>query len=102
MDNIFIGFYGGSIIVKPKVSTSMDEPDARLKEERIDLQIDEVQHPSDTQNLNVYNMSPLSQKIIAWLLVGLYFLSLLTNGITFLSWSGVISSNHTAQCPKPL
>ena len=74
----------------------MDEPDARLKAERIDLQIDEVQHPSDTHKLKVYNMSPLSQKIIAWLLVGLYFLSLLTNGITFLSWSGVISSNHTA------
>ena len=63
----------------------MDEPDARLKAERIDLQIDEVQHPSDTQKLKVYNMSQLSQKIIAWLLVGLYFLSLLTNGITFLS-----------------
>ena len=80
----------------------MNEPDARLKAERIDLQIDEVQRPSDTQKLKVYNMSPLSQKIIAWLLVGLYFLSLLTNGITFLSWSVVISSNHTAQCPKPL
>ena len=38
----------------------MDEPDARLKAERIDLQIDEVQHPSDTQKLKVYNMSPLS------------------------------------------
>ena len=40
----------------------MDEPDARLKAERIDLQIDEVQHPSNTQKLKVYNMSPLSQK----------------------------------------
>ena len=79
----------------------MDEPDARLKAERIDFQIVEIQHMSDTQKLKVY-MSPLFQKIIAWLLVGLYFLSLLTNGITFLSWSGVISSNHTAQCPKPL
>ena len=80
----------------------MDEPDARLKEERIDLKIDEVQHPSDTQKFKVYYMSLLSQKNIAWLLVGLYFISLLTNGITFLSWSGVISSNHTAQSPKPL
>ena len=80
----------------------MDEPDARLKAWRIDLQIEEVQRPSDTQKLTVYNMSPLSKKIIAWLLVKFYFLSLLTNGITFLSWSGVISSNHKAQCPKPL
>ena len=80
----------------------MDEPNARLKAERIDLQIDEVQRTPDTQKLKVYNVSPLSQKINAWLLVGLYFLSLLTNGITFLSWSGVISSNHTAQCVKPL
>ena len=61
----------------------MDEPNARLKAERIDLQIDEVSTPSDTQKLKVYNMSPLPQKIIAWLLVGLYFLSLFTNGITF-------------------
>ena len=44
LDNIFIGFYAGSIIVKFKVLTSIDEPDARLKAERIDLQIDEVQH----------------------------------------------------------
>ena len=102
LDNIFIGFHGGSIIVKPKVLTSMEKPDARLKAERIDLQIDEVRHPSDTQKLKVYNMSILSQKIFAWLLVELYFLFLLTNGITFLFWSGVISSNHTAQCPKPL
>ena len=80
----------------------MDDPDARLKAERIYLQIDEVQHPSDTLQLKVYNMFLLSQKIIAWLLVGLYFVSLLSNGITFLSWSKVISSNHTAQCPKPL
>ena len=43
----------------------MDEIDARLKAERIDLQINEVQHPSDTQTLKVYNMSLLSQKIIA-------------------------------------
>ena len=79
----------------------MDESDARLKAERTDLQIDEIQHPSYTQKLKVYNMSSLFQKIIAWLLVGLYVLSLLTNVITFLSWSGVILSNHTAQCPKP-
>ena len=65
----------------------MDESDARLKAERIDFQIDKVQHPSGTQKLKGYNMLPLSQKIIAWLFVGLYFLSLLTNGITFLSWS---------------
>ena len=43
----------------------MDEIDARLKAERIDLQINELQHPSDTQTLKVYNMSLLYQKIIA-------------------------------------
>ena len=80
----------------------MDQPDARLKAERIYLQIDEVQRPSDTQKLKVYNVSPLSKKIIAWLLVGLYLLSLITNGITFLSWSGVISYNHTTPFPKQL
>ena len=68
-NNLFIIVYGGSIIVKPKVSTSMDEPDARLKAERIDFQINKVQRPSDTQKIQVYNMSPFSQNIIAWLLV---------------------------------
>ena len=65
----------------------MDEPDARLKAERIDLQKDKVQCPSDTKILKVYNISLLSKIIIAWLIVGRYFLSLLTNGITFLSLS---------------
>ena len=51
----------------------MDEPNARLKGERIDLQINEVQQSSDTQKLKVYNMSLLSKSIIAWLLVRLYF-----------------------------
>ena len=43
----------------------MDEPDARLKAERIDLQIDEVQLLSYTQKLKVYNELPLSENIIA-------------------------------------
>ena len=31
----------------------MDQPGAKLKAEKIDLEIDEVHRPSDTQNLKI-------------------------------------------------
>ena len=65
----------------------MNQPDARLKPDNIDLKFDEVQRLlqrlSDTQNLKIYNMSTFYKIIVAWLLVGLYVLSSLKNGITF-------------------
>ena len=71
----------------------MDRVEARLK---ANLQCGEVHRQSRTQNLKLYNMSPLFQKNIMWLPVGLYLVSLLTNILTFLSWIGVITNNHTA------
>ena len=80
----------------------MDRAETRVNAERIDFQKGEERCQSWTQKLKLYNMSPLSQKIIMWLLVGLYFVSLLTNILTFLSWIGIIPNNHTAPLPKPL
>ena len=80
----------------------MDETDARLKAKHIDIQFDPVQPPSNTQKLKLYNMSPMSQKIVLWAFAGSYILSLITNGITFANWIGLISTNSTAPAPKPI
>ena len=67
----------------------MDQPDARLKAGRIDLQIDEVQRRYDTKQLKVYNVSPLLQKLIAWLL-GRTLIIITINkwyNLTFVEWS---------------
>ena len=46
----------------------MDKMDARLKADRIDIQLDPVESRSDTQKLKIYNMSSRSQKLIYWAL----------------------------------
>ena len=80
----------------------MDKTDARLKADRIDIQLDPVESRSDTQKLIIYNMSSRSQKMIYWALAGNYFLTLLITGIQFLSLTGVININSTVAFPKPL
>ena len=80
----------------------MNRAETRVKAERIDFQKGEERCQSWTKKLKPYSMSPLLQTIIMWLLVGLYFVSLLTNIITFLSWIEIISNNHTALLPKLL
>ena len=80
----------------------MDRAETRVKAERINFQKGEERCQSWTQKLKLYKMSPLSQKIIMWLLVGLYFVSLLTNILTFISWIEIIPNNHTATLPKLL
>ena len=62
----------------------MDRAETKVKAERIDFQKYEERCQSRTQKLKLNNMSPLFQKIIMWLLVGLYFVSLLTNILSFL------------------
>ena len=80
----------------------MDSAEARVKAEPIDFQKGQERCLSWTQKLKLYNMSSLSQKIIMWLLVGLYFVSLLTNILTFISCIGIIPNNLKAPLPNPL
>ena len=80
----------------------MDQTDARLKADRIDIQLDPIPSRSDTQKLKIYNMSSRSQKLIYWALAGTYFFTLLISGLQFLSLTGVININSTAASPKPL
>ena len=80
----------------------MDVTDARLKADSIDIQFDSVQQTSKTQTLKLYNMSPMSQKIVLWAFAASYILSLITNGITFANWMKLISTNNTAPAPKQL
>ena len=40
----------------------MDQLDSRLKAEKINIQIEEVQPISDIQKLKVYNVSPIYKK----------------------------------------
>ena len=62
----------------------MDRAEIRAKAERNYFQKGEKRCQSRTQKLKLYNMFPLSQKIIMWMLFGLYFVSLLTNILSFL------------------
>lgn len=80
----------------------MDQTDARLKADHIDIQLDPVERQSDTQKLKIYNQSTLSQKIMYWGLAGSYILSLLSNCVTFLTLTGVINLNQTVTASRPL
>ena len=71
----------------------MDQTDARLKADHIDIQLDPVQRPSDIQKLKIYNMSSKTQKVILFAVAGIYIVSLLSNCLTFLSLTGVINLN---------
>ena len=69
----------------------MDQTDARLKVERIDIQLDPVERPPDVQKLKIYNMSSKTQKIILFAVAGIYIVSLLLNTLSFLSLTGIIN-----------
>ena len=69
----------------------MDQTDARIKADRIDIQLDPVERPPDVQKLKIYNMSSKTQKIILFAVAGIYIVSLLSNILTFLSLTGIIN-----------
>jgi len=79
----------------------MDQTDARLKVERIDIQLDPVERPPDVQKLKIYNMSSKTQKIILFAVAGIYIVSLLSNTLTFLSLTGIINLKFPPT-PSPL
>ena len=71
----------------------MDQPDARLKADHIDIQLDSVVRSSDMQKLTIYNNSTKTQKVILFAVAGIYIVSLLSNCLTFLSLTGIINLN---------
>lgn len=78
----------------------MDQTDARLKADHIDIQLDPIQRPSDIQRLKIYNNSTKTQKVILFAVAGIYIVSLLSNCLTFLSLTGIINLNFTPTTPK--
>ena len=78
----------------------MDQTDARLKADHIDIQLDPIQRPSDIQKLKIYNNSSKTQKVILFAVAGIYIVSLLSNCLTFLSLTGIINLNFTPTTPK--
>ena len=69
----------------------MDQTDARLKADHIDIQLDPVERPSDIQKLKIYNNTSKTQKVILFAVAGIYIVSLLSNLLTFLSLTGIIN-----------
>lgn len=80
----------------------MDQTDARLKADHIDIQLDPVNRPSEIQKLKIYNNASKTQKVILFAVAGIYIVSLLTNGLTFLSLTGVINLKFPATTPNLL
>ena len=80
----------------------MDQPDARLKADHIDIQLDPVVRSPEMQRLKIYNNSTKTQKVILFAVAGIYIVSLLSNGLTFLSLTGIINLNFTPTTPKLL
>ena len=100
--NLILAFILGVIIIDPVYQSPMDETDARLKADHIDIQLDPVQHQSDIQKLKIYNISTKTQKVILFAVAGIYIVSLLSNCLTFLSLTGIINLNFTPTTPKLL
>lgn len=44
------------------------------------------------------NKTKIIKTVIYWILVVLYFVSLITSCVSFLKWTGIIPTNHTAEC----
>ena len=80
----------------------MDQPDARLKADHIDIQLDPVVRSPEMQRLKIYNNATKTQKVILFAVAGIYIVSLLSNGLTFLSLTGIINLNFTPTTPKLL
>ena len=65
----------------------MDVPESRIRADHLDIELDQAPPASrDPQQLKLYNILTLAQKIQLWLIVGLSFVLLITN-LTFLALS---------------
>ena len=82
----------------------MDGPDGRIRADHLDIELDQSPPASrKPQQLKLYNMLLLAQKIQLWLIVGLSLGSLITNCTSIASSFHLLpTSNSTCQCSPML
>ena len=82
----------------------MDIPESRIRADHLDIELDQAPLASrEPQQLKLYNMLTLTQKIQHWLIVGLFLESRINNFIYIaLSFHLLPTSNLTCQCPPRL
>ena len=82
----------------------MDVPDGRIRVDHLDIEFDQAPPASrKPQQLKLYNMLTLAQKIQLSLIVGLSLGSLITNFTSIASSFHLLPTlNSTCQCPPRL
>ena len=82
----------------------MNGPEGRIQADHLDIELDQAPPASrEPQQLKLYNMLTLAQKIHYWLIIGLSLGLLITNFTSFASTLHLLpTSNSTCQCPPRL
>ena len=82
----------------------MDVPEGWIRADHLDIELDQAPLVSrEPQQLKLYNMLTLAQKIQLWLIVGLSLESLITNFTSIASSFHLLpTSNLTCQCQPRL
>ena len=82
----------------------MDGPEGRIRADHLDIELDQASSASrEPQQLKLYNMLTLAQKIQLWLIVRLSLGSLITNFTSIASSFHLLPIlNSTCQCPPML
>ena len=82
----------------------MDIQEGRIRADHLDIELDQAPPASqEPQQLKLYNMLTLAQKIQLWLIVGLSLGSLITNFTSIASSFHLLpTSNSTSQCQPRL
>ena len=82
----------------------MDVPEVRIRADHLDIELDQASPASsEPQQLKLYNILTLAQKIQLWFIVGLLLGLLITNFTSIASSFHLLpTSNSTCQCPPTL